>query len=70
MLIRYIVPFIIALVAAYLLTPAVKTLALRVGAVDRPNARKVHTQYCTAIGRVGDLYRVYGGSIDLSAFTA
>jgi hypothetical protein len=49
-LIRYIVPFIIALVAAYLLTPAVKTLALRVGAVDRPNARKVHTHIVPRLG--------------------
>ena len=50
MLIRYIVPLIIALVAAYLLTPAVKTLALRVGAVVRPKARKVHTHIVPRLG--------------------
>nr|WP_206081470.1 MraY family glycosyltransferase [Megasphaera sp. SW808] len=42
----------IALIVAYVLTPGVKKLAIKVGAVDKPNARKVHTH---AIPRLGGL---------------
>lgn len=46
----YLVPFFIALFVTYVLTPAVKKLAIRVGAVDRPNARKVHTRVIPRLG--------------------
>lgn len=46
----YVVPFIIALVVSYLLTPGVKKVAIKVGAVDRPNARKVHTHVIPRLG--------------------
>jgi UDP-GlcNAc:undecaprenyl-phosphate GlcNAc-1-phosphate transferase len=49
---EYFVPFLIALIVAYVLTPGVKKLAIKVGAVDKPNARKVHTH---AIPRLGGL---------------
>ena len=42
-MLAYFVPFFIGLIVSYALTPAVKKLAVRVGAVDRPEARKVHT---------------------------
>lgn len=41
---------IIALVVSYLLTPGVKKVAIKVGAVDRPNARKVHTHVIPRLG--------------------
>lgn len=46
----YFVPFFISLILAYALTPAVKKLAIKVGAVDRPNARKVHTRIIPRLG--------------------
>ena len=46
----YFVPFFIALIVAYALTPSVKKLAIKVGAVDRPNARKVHTHVIPRLG--------------------
>ena len=46
----YFVPFFIALIVAYALTPSVKKLAIKVGAVDRPNARKVHTHIIPRLG--------------------
>lgn len=38
----YIIAFSIGLIACYLLTPTVKKLALRLGAIDNPDNRKVH----------------------------
>lgn len=46
----YFVPFLIALIVAYIVTPAVKRLAFKVGAVDRPDARKVHTHIVPRLG--------------------
>lgn len=51
-MLEYFVPFLIALIVAYVLTPGVKKLAIKVGAVDKPNERKVHTH---AIPRLGGL---------------
>jgi UDP-GlcNAc:undecaprenyl-phosphate GlcNAc-1-phosphate transferase len=45
-----IIGFIIALSVSLLMTPAVKALAFRIGAVDRPNARKVHTRIMPRLG--------------------
>nr|WP_206085057.1 MraY family glycosyltransferase [Megasphaera hexanoica] len=38
------------MIVAYALTPSVKKLAIKVGAVDRPNARKVHTHVIPRLG--------------------
>ncbi len=38
----YILPLLLALIVGYLLTPAVRVLALKVGAMDLPDPRKVH----------------------------
>lgn len=53
----YIVAFAVALIASYLLTPHVKRLAIKAGALDKPDARKVHTQ---PIPRMGGL-AIYAG---------
>ncbi|MDD3395713.1 MAG: MraY family glycosyltransferase [Acidaminococcaceae bacterium] len=48
----YLVAFVVSLVVAWFVTPYVKKLAFRIGAVDRPNARKVHH---TIMPRLGGL---------------
>jgi len=48
--IAYIVGFIVALGMALGLTPLVKRFAVRVGAVDAPNHRKVHTRIMPRLG--------------------
>lgn len=41
---------VLAFVASILLTPLVKMLAIRIGAVDRPNYRKVHARIMPRLG--------------------
>lgn len=41
---------VLAFVASILLTPLVKILAIRIGAVDRPNYRKVHARIMPRLG--------------------
>ncbi|WP_256759654.1 glycosyltransferase family 4 protein [Cohnella sp. WQ 127256] len=47
-----LISFIVALVLALVLTPLVKKLAIRVGAMDIPNQRKVHTRIMPRLGGV------------------
>lgn len=47
---EYIVPFIIGLIVTLLVTPVVKKLAFRIGAVDLPNERKVHDKIMPRLG--------------------
>ena len=42
--------FAIALLIALMMTPWVKKLAFKVGAIDKPNARKVHTRIMPRLG--------------------
>lgn len=46
----YVVAFVIALVISFLLTPYIKKLAFKIGAVDKPDARKVHTKVMPRLG--------------------
>ena len=46
----YIFAFVIALLASFLLTPYVKQLAFKIGAVDKPDPRKVHTRIMPRLG--------------------
>lgn len=55
----YILAFTIALAIAYFITPRVKDLAIKLGALDAPDARKVHTR---PIPRMGGL-AIYAGFI-------
>lgn len=48
--IAYIVGFVVALAMALGLTPLVKKFAVKVGAVDAPNQRKVHTRIMPRLG--------------------
>ncbi|MGG6312632.1 glycosyltransferase family 4 protein [Paenibacillus macerans] len=53
MLMIYIIGFIVSLGLALGLTPLVKKFAFKVGAVDVPNARKVHTRIMPRLGGLG-----------------
>lgn len=46
----YAVGFVIALIVALLMTPLVKKFAFFVGAIDKPNHRKVHTRIMPRMG--------------------
>jgi UDP-GlcNAc:undecaprenyl-phosphate GlcNAc-1-phosphate transferase len=55
----YILAFIVALAVSYFITPQVKKLAIKLGAMDAPDARKVHTR---PIPRMGGL-AIYAGFV-------
>lgn len=57
----YVIGFAIALLAALVLTPLVKTLAFKIGAIDKPNARKVHTRIMPRLGGLG-IYASFVGA--------
>lgn len=61
----YAYTFLAALAITFILTPVVKKLAIRIGAVDRPDARKVHHGL---IPRLGGL-AIYAGFIGSLALT-
>ena len=61
----YVLAFIIALVVAYILTPRVISLANKTGALDAPDARKVHSK---PIPRIGGL-AIYFAFIVAAFFT-
>ena len=46
----YILAFVIALFTSWLLTPYVKKLAFRIGALDKPDGRKVHKGIMPRLG--------------------
>src|SRR5438445_6696764 len=52
-MLKYIVLFLISFCASLALTPLVRLLALRIGAVDRPGARKIQTKPIPRLGGVG-----------------
>lgn len=50
MIYLYVIAFLAALIMAFIMTPLVKRFAIRVGAVDAPNHRKVHTKLMPRLG--------------------
>ncbi|XID96187.1 glycosyltransferase family 4 protein [Paenibacillaceae bacterium WGS1546] len=48
-----LISFIIAMIAVLIFTPLVKKLAYKVGAIDEPNHRKVHTRTMPRLGGLG-----------------
>jgi UDP-GlcNAc:undecaprenyl-phosphate GlcNAc-1-phosphate transferase len=60
--------FIISASLSWLLTPAVGKLAFRIGAVDRPNARKVHTRVMPRLGGLAIFAAFAAGSLALLPF--
>ena len=49
-MLAYFVPFFIALIVSYAVTPGVKKLAIKIGAIDKPDERKVHTHVIPRLG--------------------
>lgn len=60
----YLLIFLVSFAATFLLTPVVRTLALKIGAVDNPSKRKVHQK---ATPRLGGL-AIYSGFIVATLF--
>ena len=50
---------LVALAAALIMTPVAKWLAPKVGAIDKPNARKVHSRLMPRMGGLG----IYAGFV-------
>ena len=63
----YIVGFVLAFVLALGLTPLVKRFAIRVGAVDKPNHRKVHTKLMPRLGGLA-MFLAFVGALAVSVF--
>ncbi|AEG61850.1 glycosyltransferase family 4 protein [Desulforamulus ruminis] len=51
-MINFIFPCLLALLISFVLTPTVRKLAFKIGAIDRPDCRKVH---CKTMPRLGGL---------------
>ncbi len=64
----YSIGFIIALIVALVMTPLVKKLAFKVGAIDKPNHRKVHTRIMPRMGGLAIYIAFVGGYLLLSPF--
>lgn len=58
MLIIYIAGFVVCMGLALLLTPFVKKFAIKIGATDVPNARKVHTKIMPALADSAYFWRL------------
>ena len=58
----YVWAFVIALIVTYICTPLVRTLAVKIGAIDAPDARKVHQ---VSIPRLGGLAIYIGYMLSL-----
>lgn len=58
----YVWAFVIALIVTYICTPLVRTLAVKIGAIDAPDARKVHQ---VSIPRLGGLAIYIGYMVSL-----
>ena len=54
----YVWAFALALIITFALTPLVKRFAVAVGAIDKPDARKVHHGAIPRLGRVSNLSRL------------
>lgn len=54
---KLVLCILIAFLVSFLLTPVVMKIGIRIGAVDKPNERKVHTRIITRIGGVA----IFGG---------
>jgi UDP-GlcNAc:undecaprenyl-phosphate GlcNAc-1-phosphate transferase len=61
MIYLYVLGFAAALVMAFVMTPTVKRFAFFIGAVDRPNARKVHTRIMPRLGGLAIFMAFVGG---------
>jgi|HigsolmetaAR203D_1030402.scaffolds.fasta_scaffold00974_1 UDP-GlcNAc:undecaprenyl-phosphate GlcNAc-1-phosphate transferase len=51
-MLQYLIPFLAAFGSAVVLMPAARTIALRIGFVDRPTGRKIHSQPVPLLGGI------------------
>ncbi|KKI89238.1 hypothetical protein WQ54_27135 [Bacillus sp. SA1-12] len=63
--IDYIIAFILAFAVAVLVTPLVKRLAIKIGATDQPNARKIHKDIMPRLGGLAIFCGVVAGFLYL-----
>ncbi|UJL45945.1 undecaprenyl/decaprenyl-phosphate alpha-N-acetylglucosaminyl 1-phosphate transferase [Virgibacillus sp. NKC19-16] len=59
------IAFMIALVATFLVTYPVKKLAIKIGTVDLPNRRKIHTQITPRLGGIAIFIGAFFGALYL-----
>lgn len=64
--IDYIVAFILSFTVAVLITPLVKKLAIKIGATDQPNKRKIHKNIMPRLGGLAIFIGVTAGFIYLN----
>jgi UDP-GlcNAc:undecaprenyl-phosphate GlcNAc-1-phosphate transferase len=64
--IDYIVAFILSFTVAVLITPLVKKLAIKIGATDQPNKRKIHKDIMPRLGGLAIFIGVTAGFIYLN----
>lgn len=64
----YVVAFIVTLALSLVLTPLVMKLAVLVGAIDKPNQRKVHKVPTPRLGGVAIFFSFFGGLLCLSLY--
>ncbi|MEK3883919.1 MraY family glycosyltransferase [Paenibacillus sp. PL2-23] len=64
----YAIGFIVALVLALVMTPLVKKFAFRIGAIDKPNHRKVHTRIMPRLGGLAIYVAFVGAFLAVSPF--
>ncbi|MBB3110518.1 UDP-GlcNAc:undecaprenyl-phosphate GlcNAc-1-phosphate transferase [Paenibacillus phyllosphaerae] len=64
----YGIGFIVSLCLALLVTPLVIKLAFKIGAIDKPNHRKVHTRIMPRLGGLGIYAAFVGGYLAIKPF--
>ncbi|MED1602996.1 MraY family glycosyltransferase [Alkalihalophilus marmarensis] len=57
----YILAFILSFVVAVVSTPLVKKLAIKIGAIDKPNQRKVHKDIMPRLGGLAIVFGFFAG---------
>lgn len=63
MLSAYGFPFLLAMFVSYVLTPYIKKLAFKIGAVDKPDNRKVHKKIMPRLGGLAIYIAFMAGAI-------
>lgn len=63
--IDYIVAFILSFTVAVFITPVVKKIAIKIGATDKPNTRKIHKDIMPRLGGLGIFIGVIAGFLYL-----
>ncbi len=69
-MLRIVIACLIALAVALLMTPVAKWLAPKVGAVDQPEARKVHTKIMPRMGGLGIFCGFMAGAVVYAGINA